>query len=419
MRQAGTQGRPGPVQEEARCGTIAWLAQARKGNRQMKVTVAPDSFKESISSVQAAGAIGRGLRAAEPDVELELVPMADGGEGTVEALVAATGGRRVRSGARDPLGRPVEVDFGVCGDDRTAVIEMAAASGLALLRPQERNPCLTSTRGTGELIRAALEAGAERIIVGIGGSATVDCGMGMAAELGVRFLDAEGKPIQDCSGGRMGEVRAVDLSGLDPRLKRVRITVACDVKNPLLGPQGAARVYAPQKGADADMVQRLERGMESLARLISAQLGRDVADMPGSGAAGGLGAGLVAFLGAELKSGVETVTQAAQLRDRMRGSQLVITGEGQVDGQSAFGKVPAGVAALARAERIPVVALCGACGPGYEDLYRLGVHAILSICDRPMPLELALEQAERLLERAAESVMRLWQAAAGKDPSGG
>ena len=385
----------------------------------MKVTVAPDSLKESISSEQAARAIARGLRKADASVELELVPMADGGEGTVDALVAATGGRKLNALVADPLGRSVEAAIGLCGDGRQAVVEMAAASGLALLTPGERNPLLTSTRGTGQLIRKALDAGVEQIVVCIGGSATVDCGTGMAAELGVRFLDAHGDPIGEPSGGRLEEIRHIDMSELDPRLKRTRITVACDVTNPLLGPQGAACVYAPQKGADAAMVERLERGIENFAHVVEVHLGKDVSDMPGGGAAGGLGAGLSAFLDAELKSGVEVVMEAVRLRERMRGSDLVITAEGRLDAQSAFGKAPAGVAALASRQGIPVVALAGALGPGYEALYERGVAAVYAICDRPMSLETAFSEAELLLERAAESVLRLWKAAAGGNESCG
>jgi len=380
----------------------------------MKITVAPNSLKESLSAEKACQAIARGLKAADPRVDLELVPMADGGEGTLDALLAATGGRRERALASDPLGRPIWAVFGLCGDARQAVVEMAAASGLALLKPSERNPLRTSTRGTGQLIRRALDCGVQQVLVGIGGSATVDCGMGMAAELGVGFYDADGRPIQDCCGGRLQDIRQIDPSGLDARLKRTRVIVACDVQNPLLGPEGAARVYGPQKGADPSMVECLERGVENFARVVKADLAVDVAQVPGGGAAGGLGAALRAFLNAELESGVQTVAQAVGLRECMRGSSLVITAEGRADGQSAFGKVPAGVAALARPQGIPVVVLAGSLGPGYEQLYGCGVAAVFGICDGPMPLETALQDAERLLAQAAGSVLRLWQTA-GKE----
>ena len=376
----------------------------------MKVIVAPSALKESLTAQRAAQAIARGLRRADPSVELDLVPMADGGDGTAEALVSATGGRLLRVEAADPLGRPVQAAFGLLGGGGRAVVEMAAASGLALLAPQERNPLLTSTRGTGQLIRSALETGASEILVGIGGSATVDCGTGMAAELGVRFLDADGKLIENLCGGRLEDIRRVDTSGLDARLQGVRLTVACDVTNPLVGPQGAARVYAPQKGADAEAVRRLERGIENFACVVARDLGRDVSRMPGGGAAGGLGAGLVALLGAEMTSGVQAVIEASRLAERIRGGDLVVTSEGRVDEQTAFGKAPAGVAALARNHGVPVVVLAGSLGPGHEKLYECGVSAVFSICDRPMSLEAAMEGAEALMERVAEAVLRLYQA---------
>jgi glycerate kinase len=393
----------------------------------LRVTVAPDSFKESLPAPRAADAIGRGVVAACADIELELVPMADGGEGTVEALVAATGGRRVSACVTDPLGRPVQAGFGLFGDGRGAVIEMAAASGLELLEPAERDPLLTSTRGTGALINAALDAGVHEILIGVGGSATVDCGMGMAAELGVRFADGRGSLIADPCGGRLEDVEAIDAAGLDPRLADVKVTVACDVTNPLTGPQGAAPVYGPQKGADPPTVERLAAGIEHFAAVIRRDLGRDVSGMPGAGAAGGLSAGLVAFLGAEMRSGAQTVIEAVRLRERMAGSDLVITGEGRLDFQSAHGKVPAAVGAVAQEFGIPVVALAGELGPGYEDLYSQGLAAAFGICRGPTSLRDAMDRADELLEDAAESLVRLWLAARGeaappskgKDPAGG
>jgi glycerate kinase len=337
--------------------------------------------------------------------------MADGGEGTVEALVAATGGQVVLAQAADPLGRPIRAAFGLCAGGSLAVIEMAAASGLALLKPGERDPLRASTRGTGMLMRAALDAGARRILVGIGGSATVDGGTGMAAALGARFLGPDGRHIPDPGGGRLQDIRSVDLSGLDPRLKSAELTVACDVTNPLVGPEGAARVYGPQKGARPAEVERLEAGLQNLALVIERDLGLDVRAGPGGGAAGGLGAGLAAFLGARLASGVQTVMEAARLQQRLAGSDLVLTGEGRADAQSACGKVPAGVAGLARQHGVPVVVLAGSIGPGYERLYDLGVAAVLSISDGPMALQTAFERTEALLEMAAASVLRLWLAA--------
>jgi len=376
----------------------------------MKITVAPDSLKESLASPDAARAIARGLRKADPSAEIVLVPMADGGEGTAEAIVSATGGSFQRTEVADPIGRRITACWGLCGDNSTAVVEMARASGLELLRPEERNPMLTSTFGTGELIRSALDFGVRRIIVGIGGSATVDGGTGMASALGVRFLDADGRTITDCRGGRLRDIRDFDVTGLDPRLSGVEVIVAADVTNPLTGPNGAARTYGPQKGATPEQVEALEQGLSGLGDLIRRKLGKDVAGLPGAGAAGGLGAGLIAFLSARICRGVETVTEAVRLGERMAGSALVITAEGRIDWQSAFGKTIAGVAAVARAQGIPVVALAGSLGPGYETIYPCGVSAVFSIVNRPMELQEAMQKADELLEAAAESILRLWRA---------
>ncbi len=379
----------------------------------MKFTVAPDSLKESLSAADAAEAIERGIARAAPGAQIELVPIADGGEGTVAAVVSATGGdfRTVR--ASDPLGRPVGATWGLSGDGENAIIEMAAASGLELLAPQERDPLRTSTRGTGEMIAAALDAGVKRIVVGIGGSATVDGGTGMATAMGVRFLDAEGNPIPDCCGGRLADIHGIDLSGRDPRLDAVEVVVACDVENPLTGPDGAARVYGPQKGAGPDDVELLEGGLANLARVVRTEFGLDVAEMPGAGAAGGLGFGLVAFLGARLESGARTVIETVRLAERMRGSDLVITAEGRLDGQSAFGKAVAGVAAVAAELDIPVVVLAGSLGPGYRRMYERSVCAAFSIAKGPGDLASALARAGEDLEDCAESVARLWLGARG------
>jgi glycerate kinase len=349
----------------------------------MKITVAPDSLKESLTSPEAAEAIARGLRRADASVQVVLVPMADGGEGTVEAMVDATGGSLQWAEVCDPLGRPIRAAWGLLGDGATAVVEMAKASGLELLSADERDPMLTSTKGTGQLIRAALDRGVEHIIVGVGGSATVDGGTGMAAELGVRFLDGGGRPIPDPRGGRLLDVRDVEVEGLDPRLDGVRVTVACDVTNPLVGPDGAARTYGPQKGATPEQAEQLERGLGGLADLIRRRLDVEVADLPGAGAAGG--------------------------------SDLVLTAEGRVDWQSAFGKTIAGVASVASQQGIPTVALAGSLGPDYERVYECGVRAVVPIVGGPTTLEAAIAGADALLERAAELVLRMWIAARGCD----
>ena len=328
-------------------------------------------------------------------------------------MVRATGGELRTADVTDPLGRPVAAAWGLCGDGRTAVVEMARASGLELLAPQERAPLRTTTYGTGLLIREALDAGVERIVVGIGGSATVDGGTGMAAALGVRFLDAAGRPVREGSGGRLADIRDVDVAGLDPRIAQTEILVASDVTNPLTGPDGAARTYAPQKGATLEQVEQLEAGLRSLAEVIRKRLGVDVEALPGAGAAGGLGAGLAAFLGASIRSGVRTVMEAVRLEERMAGSELAFTGEGRLDGQTAFGKTVAGVACVAARLGVPLVALAGSLAEGFEALYPHGVTAAFSIMDRPMDLDAARAGTAALLAQAAESVCRLWLSARG------
>jgi len=370
-----------------------------------RIGVAPDSFKECLSAAAVADAIERGLRKAVPDCEVVKVPMADGGEGTVAAMVAATGGQIVTEEVTAPLGDKVKAQYGLLGDGATAVIEMAAASGLPLVPPEKRNPLVTTTFGTGELVKSALARGAKKIIMGIGGSATVDGGAGMAQALGVKLLDASGQPI-GFGGGELARVARIDMSGLDPRAKASEFVVACDVDNPLLGPRGAAAVFGPQKGATLEMVGILDANLAHLAGIIERDLGRQVKDMPGAGAAGGLGAGLVAFLNATLRRGVELVVEAVQLRERLRGCQLVITGEGRLDGQSVFGKTPIGVARVAKSLGIPVIALAGSLGQGCEETLQHGIDAYFSIVNRPMTLEEAMAKASELLAERAEQVLR-------------
>jgi glycerate kinase len=375
----------------------------------VKIVVAPDSFKECLSALQVAEAIARGLRRADPGAELLLVPMADGGEGTVDAVVEATGGRRLRRTVTGPLGDPVEATFGVTGDGETAVIEMAQASGLPLVAPGRRNPLGTTTYGTGELIGEALAEGVRTVIIGIGGSATVDGGAGMAQALGVRLTDRSGREL-GWGGGDLGRLAHVDGGGLEEGVLGVRFRVACDVTNPLLGERGAARVYGPQKGATPEMVVRLERNLTRFARIVARDLGVEVAEVPGGGAAGGLGAGLKAFLGAELVPGAEVVAEAVGLAEKMAGADLVITGEGKLDGQSAFGKTPVGVAGLAKRRGIPVVALAGALGAGVERVLACGIDAYFAIADGPLRYEDSLARAGELLASTAEQCLRLWLA---------
>ncbi len=377
----------------------------------MKITVAPDSLKESLSAPEAARAIVEGVRRGCPEAATVSVPMADGGEGTTVAVVEATGGSYRSAEVAGPRGKPVEATWGMCGDGRTAVVEMAQASGLELLPPDRRNPELTSTYGTGQLILAALEEGARKVIVGIGGSATVDGGTGVAAALGVRFLDADGALVAEPRGGNLPDIHRIDTAGLDPRAREAEFEVASDVTNPLLGPNGAARVYAPQKGATPEQVQRLESGLAALRDAVKRSLGVEAADRPGAGAAGGLGFGLAVFLNARLRSGAQTVMEAVRLSEKMSGSDLVITAEGRADGQSASGKAPACVAAEAHQQGIPVAMLAGSVGQGWEKLLDMGVSALFPIPDRPMEMEEATARAALLLAAASEAALRLWCAA--------
>ena len=378
----------------------------------MKVLLAPDSFKESLSAAEAARAMARGVRRACPDAQTIERPIADGGEGTVETLVAATQGRFIDETVAGPLGEPVRARYGLLGDGRTAVIEMAAASGLPLVPKERRNPLLTTTRGTGDLIRSALDHGAERLIIGIGGSATVDGGAGMAQALGARLLDARDRPIGP-GGGALDGLHRIDLSTLDPRLRHVAIEIASDVENPLLGPNGAARVYGPQKGATPEMVEILEANLRRLAEVIARDVGVSIADTPGAGAAGGMGAALVAFLGARLRPGFEIVAEVLRLEEALDGCDLMLTGEGRLDGQALFGKAPLRAAQLAARGGVPAVAICGALGDGWEAVLRHGVTAAFSICRGPMTLQEAMACAGPLIAQCAEQVVRLFAAHRG------
>jgi len=369
----------------------------------MRVVIAPDSFKGSASAKEVAQAIADGLKVALPDSEFDLVPMADGGEGTVEALVVATGGKIVTKRVTGPLGEPVDAFFGILGDGETAVIEMAAAAGLHLVPPEKRNPLLTTTYGVGELIKAALDAGCKRVIVGIGGSATNDGGAGMAQALGAKLLDENGNEI-GFGGGELGKVARIDTSELDSRLRETEILVACDVTNPLTGPNGASAVYGPQKGATPEMVKLLDENLRHYAAIIRRDLGVDVEHVPGAGAAGGLGAGLMAFCQAKLKRGVELVIQAVRLDERVQKANLVITGEGKIDFQTGFGKVPHGVAQVAKRYKKPVIAIVGQLGEGSEKCREWGIDACFAITDKPMSEQDAMANTLALLKRTAQEL---------------
>jgi len=375
----------------------------------MRVVAAPDSFKGSASATAAAAAIARGVLAAAPDASVVEVPLADGGEGTVEALVAARGGAYAEAAVADPLGRKITARYGFLSDGKTAVIEMAAASGLPLLSREERNPMVTTTFGTGQLILDAISRGASEIVIGIGGSATVDGGTGMARALGVRFLDAQGKELTG-GGEILQRIRRIDVSGRDKCVNGVRITAASDVTNALTGPEGAAAVYGPQKGATRETVAALDAGLANLAARTKADLGVDIADVPGGGAAGGLGAGLRAFLGAKIRSGIEIVLEAVDLAWKVRDADLVFTGEGRVDGQSAYGKAVSGAAQTAQKAGVPCILLAGAIGEGAGVMLERGVSAMFSIAQGPAGEGEMMAQAEALIEAAAQQATRAFLA---------
>ncbi|MCC6793572.1 MAG: glycerate kinase [Candidatus Hydrogenedentes bacterium] len=376
----------------------------------MRVVIAPDSYKECATAARVSNAIAAGVKRACPNAEIVCVPMADGGEGTVEALVSATKGTLQTTRVTGPMGQPVDAMWGMLGDGHTAVIEMATASGLALVPRDKRDPRVATTRGTGELIRAALDRGVTGMILGIGSSATNDGGAGMAQALGYSLFDENGNELPP-GGAALARLAHVDSSKVHPRLAHCEVLVACDVTNPLCGQNGASRVYGPQKGATPEMVEELDAALRHYATIIEAELKPGVSVIPGSGAAGGMGAGLMAFAGGRLQSGIELVADAAQLDVAISNADLVITGEGRIDGQTVNGKTPVGVARVARRFRVPVVALAGSLGPGYQSVYEHGVHAVFSICDSPMKLDDAIERVEELLTNAGESITHFWQAA--------
>ena len=378
----------------------------------MRVVIAPDSFKGSVSALGVAQAMERGVRAVFPDAEVRQVPIADGGEGTVEALVTATRGRLEERTVCGPFGEPVRARWGVLGDGQTAVIEMAAASGLPLVPKDRRDPRVTSTYGTGELVRAALEAGLTKLVIGIGGSATNDGGTGLARALGVRFLDAAGAELPE-GGAALGRLARIDLAGLDSRLASAEILVACDVDNPLTGPRGASAVYGPQKGATPQMVAELDAALGHYARVAQAATGRDVALHPGAGAAGGLGAGLLFFTPARLRPGVDIVLETTGFVELVRGADLVLTGEGRTDFQTAMGKAPVGVAQAAKRHGVPVVCLAGGLGDGADDVLAKGIDALASAVPQAMPLEEAMARGAELVEAAAARACRLIKVGAG------
>ncbi|MEK8133059.1 glycerate kinase [Paenibacillus filicis] len=377
----------------------------------MKVVIAIDSFKGSITSAEGSEAIADGIRRVYPDAEIVSLPVADGGEGTVDALVAACGGRIVSLPITGPLGQPVTASYGLLGDGRTAVLEVAAACGLPLVPPEARNPLRTTTFGVGELIASAVRHGVRDFIIGLGGSATNDAGTGMLQALGYRFLDSAGQEVAH-GGAALSGIRTLDAAGAMPELKDCRFRIACDVDNPLYGPEGAAYVFGPQKGASPKDVRLLDQGLQQWASVASAVTGLELAAVPGAGAAGGLGAAFVGFLGGTLQSGIGLALELIGLERHLEGAHLVLTGEGRLDGQTSRGKVPYGVAQLARQQGIPVIALAGSVDLAAEALNDHGITAYFPIISGPMALEQAMdpERTKSRLRTTAEQLLRLLQA---------
>lgn len=372
----------------------------------MKIVIAPDSFKDSLSAEKVADAIAAGLADALPHAHLVTCPMADGGEGTVEAIVAAGNGQLRRNHVQGPLGESVEAHWGWLPDSHTAIIEMAEASGLQRVPLAQRDARISSTYGTGELIRAALDAGAQRIILAIGGSATNDAGAGALQALGLGLLDVERQPLAP-GGLALSQLAHIELSGLDPRLADVRFEIAADVNNPLCGEHGASAIFGPQKGATPEHVQLLDQALGHFADHCAAVLPKDVRDEPGSGAAGGLGFAAKAFFGAQFRAGVEVVAELVGLAEAVKGADLVITGEGRFDAQTLRGKTPFGVARIAQAQGVPVVVLAGTLGEGYQTLYAYGINAAFAVTSGPMTLEHACANAAQLLTDRARDIARL------------
>ena len=372
----------------------------------MKIILAPDSFKESMTAKEACEVIERGMKKIIPDLECISVPMADGGEGTTQSLVDATGGEFYTQRVLGPLGESVEARFGILGDGKTAILEMAAASGLELVPKEKRDATVTTTYGTGELIKAALDKKVETILIGIGGSATNDGGAGMIQALGGKLLDSCGKEI-GFGGGQLSNLCKIDLSNLDKRLEKTKIIVACDVQNPLTGVSGASHIFGKQKGANEEQREVLDKNLKHYAEIIRKDVGKDVENIPGAGAAGGLGAGLMAFLSAELKKGIEIVIEYSKLEEKIQGADLVITGEGSIDAQTRFGKTPYGVAMTAKKYGIPVIALAGNVGKDIDVLYEYGFTAIFSILPRVESLEKAISNGKENLQYMSESIARM------------
>jgi len=370
----------------------------------MKIVVAPDSFKGSLTAVEVADAIGQGVREIFPEAKIIKIPMADGGDGTVQCLVNATGGEILKEKVVGPLGDEVWASYGILGDKKTAVIEMAEASGLTLVPEDKRNPLITTTYGTGQLIKAALDQGCRKMIIGIGGSATNDGGAGMVQALGVKLLDREGKEI-GFGGVELKKINQINISNLDNRLSETEVLIASDVTNPLCGPKGASRIYGPQKGATPKVIEELDESLAHFAEIIKRDLHKNVKDMPGAGAAGGLGAGLIAFLDAELKPGIEIIIEIVKLEQAIKDADLVITGEGKIDSQTIYGKAPIGVAKIAKKYNIPVIAVAAIISDDADIVHQYGINTLIKISEPPMSLTEPKSKKVQLIKKCIKQFL--------------
>ena len=374
----------------------------------MKILIAPDSFKDCLTAHEVSIFIEKGILKELPQAQIRILPLADGGEGTVKSLVEAVGGSYHKIIVHDPLMRKVEAEYGIIDQGKTGVIEMSAASGIELLSAEQRDPWVTTSYGTGELILALLDQGCKKIILGLGGSATNDAGVGMAVALGVKFLDSSGISVEG-KGGELSKITRIELSGLDKRILNTEIVAACDVVNPFTGPNGASQVYAPQKGADQQMADKLDQNLVHISDILKMQFNKELDSIPGSGAAGGMGGMLYALLNATIQPGFETISKEINLEENIRWADLIITGEGSVDYQSQFGKTLSGIGSLAKSYKKPVFAVAGKLGEGYEKLYGSGITAIFSVIDRPMQLQEAISLAPDLIEKCIRSIIRTSQ----------
>ncbi|MCB8817732.1 glycerate kinase family protein [Desulfosporosinus shakirovi] len=374
----------------------------------MRIVIAPDSFKGCLNALGVAQAMRKGVQRVYPESIVEMIPMADGGEGTVEAMLSSVCGVKVKVNTTDPLGRPLEATYGLIDNGLTAIIEMAAASGLTLLSNEEKRPRITSTYGTGLLIRDALERGVNKILLGIGGSATNDGGAGLAVALGVKLLDSQGKQLPP-GGAALASLSSIDMSEINPKLSKVKIEVACDVQNPLCGPEGASAVYGPQKGASPEDVKVLDAALNTLGERLSAVTGTKLLELAGGGAAGGLGAGAVGFLGAQLRAGSQIVLEVSNADEKIKCADLVLTGEGRTDFQTAYGKVPVGVAALAKKHNVPVLVISGSVEGPPDVFFVQGIQSCFSVSEGPGTLKEAFAKAQEQLERAVWRILTVWK----------